>query len=239
VPFSFVGGVDSATGRILDPDTGVSDDRLTGRVFAFPHGKGSTVGSYVIYGLAKRGLGPAAIVNSVAEGIIAVGATLADIPLVDRIDTGCLRTGDRLNVDGDRGTVDLPGVRATPVVSAILRNRGRILIVRRSDAVGSFRGRWSAISGYLEGREDPKARAVREVREETGIRGLKFRTAGQPILARDNAKVYVVHPFLFTASTRRVRLDYENVEFRWVRPEELDRFKTVPRLKDVVNAVLA
>jgi len=238
VPFSFVGGVDPATGKILDSDAGIFEAPLRGRIFAFPHGKGSTVGSYVIYGLAKRGVGPAAIVNSAAEGIIAVGATLAEIPLIDRIDTACLRNGDRLIVDGDHGAIELPDVQATPVVSAVLRNRGRILIVRRSEAVGSLRGRWSAISGYLEGRENPKARALREVREETGLRGAKFRTVGRSVLARDKARVYVVHPFLFDVSTRRVRLDWENVEYRWVRPQELDRFNTVPRLKDVINAVL-
>src|SRR5438046_297723 len=137
------------------------------------------------------------------------------------------------------GPVELPGVRATPVVTAVLRNRGRILIVRRSEKVGSFRGRWSAISGHLEGREDPKDRAVQEVREETGLQRLSFRAARAPILARHDATMYVVHPFLFDVASRRVRLDWENVEHRWVRnAEELDRFQTVPRLKDVVAAVL-
>src|SRR5437762_1402805 len=64
VPFSFVGGADPATGTVLDAATGGANERLDGRIFAFPHGKGSTVGSYVIYGLAKRGVGPAGIVNS-------------------------------------------------------------------------------------------------------------------------------------------------------------------------------
>jgi len=178
-------------------------------------------------------------VNASAEGIVAVGAILAGIPMVDRIDTAGLRTGDRILLDGARGTVELPGVRATPVVTAVLRNRGRILIVRRSEKVRSFRGRWSAISGHLEGREDPKARAVQEVREETGLRRLAFRAAGAPILARHDETVYVVHPFLFDVASRRVRLDWENVEHRWVRPgEELDRLQTVPRLKDVVASVL-
>jgi predicted aconitase with swiveling domain/8-oxo-dGTP pyrophosphatase MutT (NUDIX family) len=237
-PFSFVGGADPATGKILDPSTGAGDERLAGRVFAFPHGKGSTVGSYVIYGLAKRGIGPAGIVNASAEAIVAVGAILADIPMVDRIDTGCLRTGDHLFLDGDRGVVELPDVRSTPVITAFLRNRGRILIVRRSQAVGSFRGRWSAISGHLESREDPKSRAVQEVREETGLRDLQFRAAGSPVYARDDSTIYVVHPFLFDVSSRRVRLDWENVEHRWVRPEEIARFRTVPRLNDVLAAVL-
>jgi len=237
-PFSFVGGADPVTGKILDPSTGVADERLAGHIFVFPRGKGSTVGSYVIYGLAKRGVGPAGIVNTSAEGIVAVGAILAGIPMVDQIDTGGLQTGDRLILDGDRGTVELPGVRATPVVSAVLRNRGRILIVRRSQKVGSFRGRWSAISGHLEGREDPKARAMREVREETGLRGLSLRARGSPVLARGDSTMYVVHPFLFDVTSRRVRLDWENVEHRWVHPKELDRFQTVPRLKDVVATVL-
>ena len=238
VPFSFVGGADPITGAILDSATGLAEERLAGRIFAFPHGKGSTVGSYVIYGLAKRGVGPAAIVNSSAEGIVAVGATLAGIPMVDRIDTGGLLNGDRLIVDGDRGVLELSDVRAVPVVSVVLRNRGRILIVRRSEAVRSFRGRWSAISGHLEGREEPKRRAILEAREETGLRRIAFRAAGSPVYARDASTMYVVHPYLFDTATRRVRLDWENVEHRWIRPGELDLFETVPRLKDVVAAVL-
>lgn len=237
-PFSFVGGADPETGRVLDPQVGPGDARLAGRIFAFPQGKGSTVGSYVIYGLAKRGVAPAAIVNSATDGIVAVGATLGEIPLVDRVDTACLRTGDRMAVDGDRGTVDLPDVRGVSVVTAIVRHRGRILLVRRGPAVGTFPGRWSAISGHLEGRENPRSRAVREIREETGLRGSRFRAAGPTVLVRDDATIYAVHPFLFDAPTRRVRLDWENVEHRWVQPNELVAFETVPRLSDVVATVL-
>src|SRR5439155_1295264 len=208
-----------ATGTVLDAATGGANERLDGRIFAFPHGKGSTVGSYVIYGLAKRGVGPAGIVNFAAEGIVAVGAILAGIPMVDHIDVGRLENGDTVRIDGDRGTVEPPGVRARPVVSVVLRNGGRILLVRRSPSVGTFRGRWSVISGSIEGREDPKSRAIREVREETGLRGIRFRANAAPIHARDGATMFVVHPFLFDAPSRRVRLAWENVEHRWIRPE--------------------
>jgi len=238
LPFSFVGGVNPANGSILEDATGIAGERLDGRVFAFPSGKGSTVGSYVLYGLQKRGHGPAAIVNRRTDAVVAVGATLAGIPVVDRVDVGGLRTGDRIVVDANRGSVELPDVKGKRVVTAILRNRGRILIVRRSEKVGTFQGRWSAISGHIEGREDPKHRAIVEVREETGLRGIVFRSAGDPVLARDGATMYIVHPFLFDAPSRLVRLDWENVEHRWIRPEELARFKTVPRLPDVVAAVL-
>ena len=237
-PFSFVGGVDPATGSIADAATGIAGEPLQGRIFTFPTGKGSTVGSYVLYGLGKRGLGPTGIVNRRADAVVAVGATLAGIPMVDRVDVGGLRTGDRIVVDANRGSVELPDVKGERVVTAVLRNRGQILIVRRSEKVGTFQGRWSAISGVIEGREDPKHRALVEVREETGLRGIVFRSAGDPVLARDGATMYIVHPFLFDAPSRRVHLDWENVEHRWIRPEELHRFATVPRLTDVVAAVL-
>src|SRR5256712_8397339 len=168
---SFVGAGDPANGSILDEATGIAGERLEGRIFAFPTGKGSRVASYVLYGLGKRGYGPAAIVNRRADAVVAVGATLAGIPMVDRVDVGGLLTGDRIVVNADRGSLELPDVKAKRVVTAILRNRGRILIVRRSGKVGNFQGRWSAISGHIEGRQEPQHRPIVEVREETGLRG--------------------------------------------------------------------
>lgn len=238
-PFSFLGGADGATGIIQDDATGLQGEGLAGRVFAFPTGKGSTVGSYVIYGLAKRGTGPAAIVNERAETIVAVGAILGAVPMVDRVDLGAILTGDRVLVDADRGFVDLPEVTGRDVVSAILRNRGRYLIVRRSDRVGSFRGRWSGVSGFVEGEEDPRRRAAQEIREETRIKGARFRRAGRPLITRDGATAYIVHPFLFDVPSRKVVLDWENVESRWVLPEDVDGLPTVPRLRDVFQNVLA
>src|SRR2546428_10295435 len=152
-PFSFVGGVDRANGTILDATTGFAGERLEGRVFAFPTGKGSTVGSYVLYGLAKRAHGPAAILNRRADAVVAVGATLAGIPMLDRVDVGGLLTGDRIVVDAGRGSLELPDVKAKRVVTAILRNRGSMLIVRRSEKDGTFQGRWYATSENSKDRE--------------------------------------------------------------------------------------
>jgi hypothetical protein len=238
-PFSFVGGLNPATGEVLDEASGCRGTSVAHRVFAFPHGKGSTVGSYVLYGIAKKGLGPSAIVNERAEAITAIGAILGGIPMVDRVDLGGFLTSDRVIVDADRARVDLPEVELEPVVSAFLRNRGRYLVVRRSERVGSFRGRWSAISGYVEGHEDPRQRASQEVREETGLRGCRFLRSAEPLLTRDGGTAFLVHPFLFEAPTRRVSLDWENVEHRWIAPGEVRDLPTVPRLGDVLSRLLA
>lgn len=237
-PFSFVGGSDASTGEILDAATGSRGERLAGRAFGFPHGKGSTVSSYLVYGLAKRGLGPAAILNERADAIVAVGAILGGLPMVDRVDLGGILTGDRVVVDADAGRVNLPEVTARPVVTAFVRNRGRYLLLRRGQRVRTFRGKWSAVSGYLEGDEDPRDRAATEIREETGLRGVRFCAEGEPVIARDGTAAYLVRPFLFDAPTRTVRLDWENVQATWVRAEEIPGFDAVPRLGDVLTSVL-
>lgn len=237
-PVSFLGGVDPRSGTVTDPTSDIVGTSITSRVFAFPHGKGSTVGSYVLYGLARHGQGPAAIVNEIADAIVSSGAILGGIPMVDRIDLGSLATGDRVVVDGTAGTVDLPNVRERRVVSAFIRNRGRILVVRRGQDVTSFPDRWSAVSGSLGPREDPRDRARREVFEETGLRGVRVRASGRPFVARDATTAFTVHPFLMDAPRRTVRLNWENTDARWIRPEEIDSLQTVPRLKEGLLSVL-
>ena len=74
---------------------------MAGRVLVFPTGKGSTVGSYTILRLARNGVAPAAMLNAQSEAIVAVGAIIADIPMVDQLSIQFIRDGDWVVVDGD------------------------------------------------------------------------------------------------------------------------------------------
>jgi len=107
---SFLGSIDPDTGVVVEKGHELEGKDVTGKVLVFPSGKGSTVGSYVMYQLKKNGTAPAAVINRSAEPIVAVGAIISDIPMVDStepdaIDT--IRTGDRVRVDGTRGAVDI------------------------------------------------------------------------------------------------------------------------------------
>jgi predicted aconitase with swiveling domain len=106
-PISFLGGVDPETGRVIERNHPLSGQVVTGTVLAFPHGKGSTVSSYVLYALARNGKAPAGIVNAEAEPIIVTGAIIAGIPLVDRpgIPLTRLRDGVMARVDGETGEI--------------------------------------------------------------------------------------------------------------------------------------
>ena len=100
-PIGFLGGIDPETGRVVEPGHGLQGERVTNRVLVFPTGKGSTVGSYTLYRMAVSGTAPAAIVNAESEAIVAVGAIIADIPMVDQVDITRIQTGDWVQVDGD------------------------------------------------------------------------------------------------------------------------------------------
>jgi putative nucleotidyltransferase with HDIG domain len=101
-PIGFLGGVDPDTGLVIEAGHPLAGQCVAGRVLVFPTGKGSTVGSYTLYRLARNGLAPAAIVNAEADPVVAVGAIIAEIPMVDQVDISCIRSGDRVWVhDGE------------------------------------------------------------------------------------------------------------------------------------------
>jgi predicted aconitase with swiveling domain len=104
---SFFGGVDPETGVVVEKGHDLEGQSISGKILVFPTGKGSTVGSYTLYRLRLAGMAPLAIVNAECEPITAVGCIIAEIPCVDQIPVGRLKTGQRLVVDGDRGTVEI------------------------------------------------------------------------------------------------------------------------------------
>ena len=109
-PISFYGSIDPENGQIIESGSELFGKRVTGKVFVFPTGKGSTVGSYVIYRMKKLGTAPKAIINKETEAIIATGCVMAGIPLVDKIGENVfnsLKNGSHLKVDADEGIIEL------------------------------------------------------------------------------------------------------------------------------------
>ena len=109
-PISFYGGIDPVTGEVIEKEHNLEGKQITGKIFIFPTGKGSTVGSYVIYRMKKLGTAPAAIINLQTEAIIATGCVISSIPLVDKIDQQSfmnLKTGMAIRVDGDQGLIEI------------------------------------------------------------------------------------------------------------------------------------
>jgi len=107
---SFLGGVDPKSGKVVEKGHPLEGKSIAGKVLVFPRGKGSTVGTYVIFQLKKNGKAPAAIVNVESEIIVAVGAILAEIPMIDMLEGdgyARLKNGMKVKVDGSGGFVEV------------------------------------------------------------------------------------------------------------------------------------
>lgn len=74
---SFWGGVDPATGRIIDVHHPLHGSSLTGHILMMPSSRGSCTGSGVLLDLALTGRGPAALIFSGDEDVLTLGALIA------------------------------------------------------------------------------------------------------------------------------------------------------------------
>jgi predicted aconitase with swiveling domain len=108
-PIGFYGGIDSKTGVVIEKGHPLEGQKVADKILVFPCGKGSTVGSYVIYGLKKNGVAPKGIINKETETIVATGVILAGIPCVDQIDIDKIQDGDSVLLDADNGIVEIKG----------------------------------------------------------------------------------------------------------------------------------
>lgn len=105
-PISFFGGVDPETGVVVEAGHPLRGECVAGRVLVFPTGKGSTVGSYTLYRLARNESAPAVIINAEADPVVAAGAVIAEIPMVDQVEMSRIRTGDWIEVRGGEVVVN-------------------------------------------------------------------------------------------------------------------------------------
>jgi predicted aconitase with swiveling domain/8-oxo-dGTP pyrophosphatase MutT (NUDIX family) len=236
-PFSFLGGVDPKTGR-LTIASGAEGKNISNSIFAFPFGRGSTVGSYTLLQMKKEGTIPSAIINENAETIVATGAVMARVPMIDSIDLRILCDGDEVVVDGEEGTLELPRVNEVNVVTCILRHNKKILILKRSQKVATNKGMWAGVSGYIEEGESPLQTAIKEVSEETAITNFELIKSGEMLRVRSSSHLWRIHPYLFELSSPEININWEHTDYRWIDPNEIDEATSVPGFRLVMRNVL-
>ncbi len=122
-PLSFWGGICPRTGEIIDRRHECSGAIVTGRVFVFPQGRGSSTSSATLLESIKTGVAPAAVINLKVDPILALGSIVADelyhqampIVVLSKEDFFSIKQDDYLTIEPD-GTVK---------ISVKLRETGR------------------------------------------------------------------------------------------------------------------
>jgi len=102
----------------------------------------------------------------------------------------------------------------TPAVGALVEHEGRIILAR---GAGWPEGWFALITGYLEGKEDPRSGVVREVKEEIGLDVQEAHLIGNYIFERKNEIMLCYH----AVATGTLKLGHEIAEVKYHEPHEL------------------
>ena len=133
---------------------------------------------------------------------------------------------------------------STSIVTSFITNDQKILLLKRSNQVKTMKCLWAGISGIIEkGDKTPLSRAKIEIFEEVGIKEeeLKLLKAVQQlsiVSAQYKNHEWNIFPFLFSTKNMEIKLNWENSEFKWIKPTEIVNYKTVPDLDKILSNLL-
>jgi isopentenyldiphosphate isomerase len=113
------------------------------------------------------------------------------------------------------GRINYSNSDIAPVVTCFLKDKDKILLLKRSDKVRTYKGKWNTVAGYLD---EPKT-----IREK----------------ALEKHKTWITCPVLIELKNKpEIKLDWEHTEYKWINPEELISFDIVPKLDKSLRRVL-
>jgi ADP-ribose pyrophosphatase YjhB (NUDIX family) len=116
------------------------------------------------------------------------------------------------------------------------------MVLHRSERVGTYRGKWAGVSGYIENGITPWQQAWTEVKEEAALdrEDVELAQEGQPleVIDAELGRKWIVHPFRFKVlRPEKIRIDWEHTEAKWIAPEDIALHETVPKLLEAWQRV--
>ncbi|TFB09118.1 NUDIX domain-containing protein [Candidatus Atribacteria bacterium MT.SAG.1] len=130
------------------------------------------------------------------------------------------------------GRIDYSNSNIAPVITVFVEYKGKILLLKRSDEVKVYQGKWNAVAGYLDELKPVHEKALEEIQEELGINenNILWLRIGEPYEFTDAevSKSWIVHPILVELIKKpNIKMNWEHTKYKWIEPEELKQFDTV------------
>jgi len=140
------------------------------------------------------------------------------------------------------GRIDYSDSYIAPITTVFVKYQDKILLLKRSDKVRVYQGKWNSVAGYLDELKTLREKALEEVQEELGIdkNNILSFYAGKPYKFTDAEvdKTWIVHPVLLELKNKPdIKLDWEHTEYKWIKPEELREFDIVSKLDESLKTV--
>ena len=100
--------LDLVAGRVSRPSHALFGESYVGRILVLNAAKGGVATAWMLHEMVASGKAPAALLLNFANPIMAQGAALAGLALIDRFETdvtAAIHTGDEVTVDPSAGRV--------------------------------------------------------------------------------------------------------------------------------------
>lgn len=141
------------------------------------------------------------------------------------------------------GRINYSNSDAAPVITVFIKHRDKILLLKRSDKVSTYRGRWNTVAGYLDELKPIHEKVLEEIREEIGVKkeSILSQRIGKTYTFKDPQvnKTWIVHPVLVELKKiPDIKLDWEHTEYKWIKPEELKKFDIVPKIDESLRKAI-
>jgi 8-oxo-dGTP pyrophosphatase MutT (NUDIX family) len=125
------------------------------------------------------------------------------------------------------------------IVTCFLQYNGKILLLKRSQLVGSFQGKWAGISGYLES-TSPDQQVLIEIKEETSLSSDDVFLIKKGIIFEvDDHKHnvhWIIHPYMYqVVDPSKIKTDWEHCDMRWISPSDINSMETVTGLAELLS----
>ncbi|HBG81485.1 TPA: hypothetical protein DDW69_01450 [candidate division CPR2 bacterium] len=141
------------------------------------------------------------------------------------------------------GRINYSGTNRAPVINALVKYRDEILILKRSDKVANYKGKWNSIGGFLDEAKPLKQKVLEEVNEELGITEDEIEEARlfESYVFYDESidKTWISFPALIELKVKpEIKLDQEHTDYKWIKPEDLKKYEFIPGLDEAIKKIL-
>ena len=141
------------------------------------------------------------------------------------------------------GRINYSDSDTAPVITVFLKYKEKILILKRSNKVSLYQGKWNTVAGYIDELKPIQEKINEEISQETGIKkeDISYHKIGKTYTFTDQLvdKTWIVIPAIVELKIKpKIKLDWEHTEYKWIKPEDLRKFDIVPKIDESLNRAI-